>query len=161
MGTTMLAPQLEISDGLWRSLIKDLARTGEGRKESGAFLLGHQSLGREVTAYLLYSDIAPDSQHVNYVLLRGSHMARVWDECEKRQLKVVADVHTHPGAPWQSPSDRANPIISVPGHIALIVPNFAMGHITLASIGFHEFQGDGKWKSWFKADAAARLLIRK
>ena len=41
MGTTMLAPQLEISDGLWRSLTKDLARTGEGRKESGAFLLGH------------------------------------------------------------------------------------------------------------------------
>lgn len=157
----MSAPQLEVSVGLWSQLIRDLARTGEGRKESGAFLLGQLTPERKVTEYLLYSDVAPDSQHVDYVLLRGRHMARVWDECENKRLKVVADVHTHPGAPFQSRSDRANPIISVSGHIALIVPNFATGDATPYSVGFHEFLGDGKWESWFKSDAAARLLIRK
>ena len=157
----MSAPMLKIAGGLWAHLIFDLARTGEGRKESGAFLLGKIEPDRTITDYLLYADIAPDSQHVDYVLLRGRHMARVWDECEARNLVVVADVHTHPGAPMQSRSDRANPIISVAGHVALIVPNFAMGRITPASIGFHEFQGDGKWKSWFKSDAANRLLMKE
>lgn len=157
----MSLPMLEIGTQLWGRLVQDLARTGGGRKESGAFLLGTLYPSRRVSDYLLYSDIAPDSQHVDYVLLLGRHMATVWDECEKRHLMVVADVHTHPGAPIQSLSDRANPIISVAGHVALIVPNFAMGRVTTASIGLHEFQGSGKWKSWFKSEVAARLLVRE
>lgn len=157
----MSLPMLEIGRQLWGRLIQDLARTGEGRKESGAFLLGTLDPSRRVSDYLLYSDIAPDSQHVDYVLLLGRHMAKVWDECEKRHLMVVADAHTHPGAPIQSLSDRANPIISVAGHVALIVPNFAMGRVTETSIGLHEFQGNGNWKSWFKSEAAARLLVRE
>ncbi|WNO03997.1 Mov34/MPN/PAD-1 family protein [Rhodoferax mekongensis] len=155
----MLVHKLEISKPLWQQLIRDLARTGMGVKESGAFLLGNMEPSRVVTEYLLYSDIAPDSQHVNYVLLRGRHMAKVWDICELRKLRVVADIHTHPGVPIQSPSDRDNPIVSIAGHVALIVPNFAKGLVVPSSLGFHEFQGQGEWRSWFRGEAAALLNI--
>ena len=150
---------LEIGACLWARLIADLARTGDGHRESGAFLLGNLEPRRTVTAYLLYADIAPDSQHVDYVLLRGRHMAKVWEECERWRVLVVADVHTHPDAPVQSRSDRANPIISVAGHIALIVPRFAQGKVTRSTVGVHQFQGEGKWHSWFGLDAAVRLHI--
>jgi proteasome lid subunit RPN8/RPN11 len=152
--------KLEISGLIWKQLISDLARTGRGIKESGAFLLGSMAPNRTVTEYLLYSDIAPDSQHVNYVLLRGRHMAKVWDICEQKGLRVVADIHTHPGVPIQSTSDRENPIVSIKGHIALIVPNFAQGVVLPSSLGFHEFQGQGVWHSWFRAQAAGLLRIK-
>ena len=42
-----------------------------------------------------------------------------------RGLTVVADVHVHPGDSGQSNSDRAYPMISQAGHIALILPRFA------------------------------------
>lgn len=150
---------LEMGATLWSQLIADLARTGKGRRESGAFLLGILKPRRTATGYLLYADVAPDSQHVDYVLLRGRHMAKVWEECERKRTMVVADVHTHPGAPAQSISDQANPIISVAGHVALIVPGFALGEVTPATVGLHQFQGEGRWRSWFGRDAVARLRI--
>ena len=150
---------LEISRVIWERLIADLARTGRGTRESGAFLLGTIDSHRIVTDYLLYDEVAPDSQHVEYVLLKGPHMARVWEECERRELLVVADVHTHPGAPIQSRSDRDHPIVCTPGHVALIVPGFAQGSVPPTRLGVHEFLGAGRWQSWFGSDAAARLRI--
>lgn len=155
----MSHPMLELSAPLWSKLVSDLARTGQGRRESGAFLLGSITSRRIVKKYLLYADVAPDSQHVDYVFLLGKHMARVWEECERSGFRVVADVHTHPAGPVQSRSDRANPIVSVAGHIALILPRFAMGHVTPIDIGFHEFQGNGRWQSWFGSDAGTRLIL--
>jgi proteasome lid subunit RPN8/RPN11 len=150
---------LELPATLWVKLVADLARTGQGRRESGAFLLGTLAPRRTVATYLLYADVAPDSQHVDYVLLLGKHMARVWEECERTGLRVVADVHTHPAGPVQSRSDRANPIISLAGHVALILPRFAMGGVAPIDVGIHEFHGNGRWQSWFGPDAAARLFL--
>lgn len=154
-----MSPLLEIGRDVWGHLVEDLARTGNGRRESGAFLLGPSDSRRTVTDYILYDDVAPDSQHVDYVLLRGTHMAAVWEECERRALLVAADVHTHPGAPSQSRSDRDNPIVCIPGHIALIVPRFAQGDVTIESLGLHEFLGDGHWRSWFRSDVTTRLRL--
>jgi proteasome lid subunit RPN8/RPN11 len=155
----MSAPMLDISIDLWSQLVADLARTGEGRRESGAFLLGTLAPHRKILSYMLYADVAPDAQYVDYVLLLGKHMAQVWEACEQRALQVVADVHTHPAGPAQSPSDRANPIISLAGHVALILPDFAMGIVTPSDVGVHEFQGNAHWQSWFKHDAATRLIL--
>lgn len=155
----MSAPLLEIRLAVWERLIADLARTGHGVRESGAFLLGVSDQLRIITEYALYDEVAPDSLDVDYVLLKGPHMANVWEQCEQRRLFVVADVHTHPGAPVQSRSDREYPIICIPGHVALIVPRFARGHVTIDSLGLHHFLGAGRWESWFGVDVAPRLRL--
>lgn len=156
----MSAHLLEIDTRIWQKLVADLAAAGRGVRESGAFLLGSLNPTRSVSAYLMYSDIAPDLQHIDYVVLKGKHMAKVWDLCEQEGLMVVADVHTHPGLPRQSHSDRANPIVSMQGHIALIVPNFAQGSVVPEKLGVHQFQGSGRWQSWFHHEAASRLKLR-
>jgi proteasome lid subunit RPN8/RPN11 len=150
---------LEIRREVWNRLVDDLARTGKGTRESGAFLLGASEQRRVVTDYLLYHEVAPESQHVDYVLLRGPDMARVWEECERRELFVIADVHTHPGAPAQSRSDRHHPIICIPGHVALIIPRFAQGLVPIDSLGLHRFLGSGCWESWFGPDVTSRLQL--
>lgn len=155
----MSHPLLEIRHEVWDRLLADLARTGSGTRESGAFLMGASDQRRVVTDYLLYDEVTPESQHVDYVLLRGPDMARVWEACERRGLFVVADVHTHPGAPAQSRSDREHPIICIPGHVALIVPGFAQGRVTIDSLGLHQFLGGGRWESWFGSDVAPRLHL--
>lgn len=153
----MSVPKLEIPMKLRHELIEQLARSGQGKRESGAFLLGTLQPNRNVTAYILYDEVSPTAQHSNYVRLLGSDMSKVWADCERRCLQVVADIHTHPRGPAQSLSDRAQPIVSLSGHIALIVPNFAIGFVQPEDLGFHEFQGRGRWKSWFGAEAASKI----
>lgn len=157
----MSPPLLEMPRGLYSSLISNLARAGGGVAESGAFLLGVPSSGtRRITAYLPYEQVAPQSrrQH-SYVAFTAEETARAWDHCARHGVQVLADVHTHPFGPQQSLSDREHPIVSLTGHVALIVPNFAVGNPQPVDLGVHMFLGQGRWHSWFEADAARSLQL--
>jgi proteasome lid subunit RPN8/RPN11 len=162
---TMSRPLLEIPGELYESLITDLAASGRGVKEAGAFLLGDLEPSREgqrrlVRSYLMYDQVAPlsSSQHA-YVAFTAEEMARAWEHCYSVGMQVVADVHTHPLGPAQSKSDRAHPIVSIAGHVALIVPYFAMGSTRPQDLGVHVFGGQGRWASFFREEAAAAIQI--
>lgn len=152
---------IELSATLYRELIRDLAASGRGQKESGAFLLGTQDDGvRKVTSYLMYDVIAPaSSREHDYVALTGEEMATAWSHCYRVGLEVVADVHTHPFGPAQSRSDRAHPMVSIAGHVALIVPSFATGNPMPGDLGVHVFRGSGQWESMFGEQARAALHL--
>lgn len=146
---------------LYDQLIHELAASGRGVKESGAFLLGtNDGRIRKASSYLMYETIAPvSSGEHDYVALTALEMAAAWDHCYRVGLEVVADVHTHPLGPAQSLSDRAHPIVSVAGHVALIVPQFGMRDPTPADLGVHVFHGDGRWMSMFGEQARAAVVI--
>lgn len=157
----MSLPLLEFPRSLYDSLIASLAESGCGVKESGAFLLGAlDGQRRSVSSYLMYDKVAPlsSSQHA-YVAFTAEEMARAWEHCYAVGLQVVADVHTHPLGPAQSISDRAHPIVSVAGHVALIVPNFANGAPQPRDLGVHLFGGCGRWESMFREKAAEAIRL--
>lgn len=157
----MSPPLLEMPRELYGALIGDLAKSGRGVKEAGAFLLGnHDDAGRRVTSYLMYDVVAQQSslEH-DYVAFTAEEMARAWDHCYRTGLQVVADVHTHPLGPAQSPTDRAHPIVSVTGHVALIVPHFALRDPRPADLGVHVFLGAGQWRSMFMQQARDAILL--
>jgi proteasome lid subunit RPN8/RPN11 len=153
-------PRLAFNRSLWDGLIAELADRGQGRRESGAFLLGRVDgeLTRLVDA-IYYDDLDP------HCLTGGISLASwaygpLWQICEQIGLGVVADVHTHPGSSvGQSSIDRAHPMISMAGHVALIIPNFARGVITPRDVGVHDYLGEGRWKSHHGDDAAERFLV--
>ncbi len=149
---------LEFAPGVWSALMADLHRRGGGWRESGAFLL-HQTTEttRSIQAWLPYDELDPKSLNYSYVRLESSAFSRLWTICAELKLEVVADVHTHPMGPRQSPSDRAHPMISLAGHIALIVPRFACGKVMPRDLSFNVYLGAGKWVSYFH-DAAASLI---
>ena len=157
----MSRPLLKLPLALYDSLVADLARSGAGVAESGAFLLGPvDGDERQVASYLLYEAVAAQTRRRHaYVAFTAEEMSRAWDYCYRNKVQVVADVHTHPGSPMQSPSDRAHPIVSLPGHVALIVPYFALRNPQPAELGVHQFLGGGRWRSLFGADAARALQL--
>jgi len=151
---------LEFAPGVWAALIEDLRRRGRGVRESGAFLLGRQRAGvRLVTQWLPYEELDPGALNFDYVRLESAAFSRLWDACAARGLEPVADVHTHPFGPRQSISDREHPMISLPGHVALIVPRFAEGGILPIDVSVNVYLGGGRWESHFEREAQARIAV--
>lgn len=138
--------RLSCSRRLWRHLLTELERRSEGRHESGAFLLGAmQKNQREVQGFIFYDDVDPRAYATGVCILHGDAFAKVWAECRRRKMTVVADAHTHPEAAFQSWSDKANPMIARAGHIAIIIPNFARRPIQMTEIRIYEYRGQHKW----------------
>lgn len=154
------SPQsLEFAPGVWRALMEDLRARGNGRRESGAFLLASTKAGDDVVrTWLPYDELEPASFAYAYVRLESATFSKLWDWCGKHDVKVVADVHTHPGSPVQSMSDRAHPMVSLAGHFALIVPWFAQRNPQPIDVSLNVYEGSGNWSSYYRGDAVARII---
>ena len=130
---------------LWAEIVAELRERGRGNRESGGFLLGRREGDtRTIEGFLAYDAVDPAALR-GHIEFDGSRMDLVWSECRRRGLQVVADVHTHPGGAGQSDVDRANPMISERGHLALIVPNFAGKLYLPGKVGIYEFRGREGW----------------
>lgn len=146
----LLSPQHELSCSwlTWFKLVAALRERGHGRRESGAFLLGHRiGQRRRVIDFALYDDLDPHCLDEGFVRFDGRHFGKLWDICQRQGMAVVADVHTHPGGEQQSTSDRANPMIAQTGHLALILPRFAAGPLPRSDIGIYRYLGARSWET--------------
>ena len=155
-------PHLEIGIDLWRETIWELGRRSlGGRRESGAFLLARSSRGVPIVVEVAYFDDLDPKCLVGNIHIRASGFSRLWDLCDAEGLRVVADMHTHPGTSVaQSAIDRANPMIAREGHIALIVPHYGTRSVQAREVGVHEYRGERGWASWFGSRAERVLHIR-
>lgn len=134
---------------LWRRVVIQLRRHGKVESESGAFLLGPQDdTFDRVTAFICYDDLDANAYQGGAIAFHAAGHAALWEHCRKNELRVVADVHTHPG--WnvgQSPIDKRNPMMPVQGHTAIIVPNFGnTSWWSLERAGIHEYLGNFEWR---------------
>lgn len=139
-------PDLAISHHLWAELLEGLRKRGSYKRESGAFLLGPADEPRRVTSIVFYDQIDPAAFDTGIIVIDGACMGDLWRICRERGEVVVADVHTHPGGAGQSNSDRNHPMIAEPGHIAMILPNFAADPIRLEKIGLYRYLGRFDWQ---------------
>jgi proteasome lid subunit RPN8/RPN11 len=122
------------------------SRGRNGVRESGAFLLGKRGEGRaRIFDFVLYDDLDPHCLDTGIVSFDGRYYGDLWATCKKRDVTVVADVHTHPGGSEQSGSDRAHPMISRAGHIAIIIPRFAAAPVRRTEVGIYRYEGAKKW----------------
>lgn len=140
-------PELRCTSFVWRRLMDSLRERGRGRtRESGAFLLGERLDGcAHIVDFLLYDDLDPQCLDTGIVWFDGRYFGQLWETCKQRGLSVVADVHVHPEGAGQSTSDRAHPMISRAGHIALIVPRFADPPVTPHEVGIYRYLGSKRW----------------
>ena len=145
----LLAPRHELSCSwlLWRRLCRRLRERGRNRsRESGAFLLGHRYRERaRIVDFVLYDDLDPHCLDSGIVRFDGRYFGDLWALCTARGSAVVADIHVHPGGAGQSGSDRAYPMISCAGHIALILPRFGAAPVGRSEIGIYRYKGGKRW----------------
>ncbi|MER8674602.1 hypothetical protein [Mesorhizobium sp. M0037] len=145
-----LAPRRELSCSwlFWRRLTRKLRERGRDEtRESGAFLIGYiEAAGAaRIIDFVLYDDLDPQSLDTGIVRFDGKYFGQLWALCRQRKLTVIGDVHVHPGDSGQSRSDRAYPMVSQAGHLALILPRFARAPIAHEEIGIYRYLGGGEW----------------
>lgn len=139
-------PEIFCDAAVWKAGVAELQRRADGRRESGAFLLGFVEKVRRIEEFVFYEDVDPDALKTGIVVIDGRRLGDLWAHCRKTGRKVVADVHVHPGGFQQSPSDQANPVIAEIGHIAIILPHFAARRTHPGKIGVHEYLGSRRWR---------------
>jgi len=136
-------------------------RTRNKLQESGAFLLGKEEDNgvKRILEFIFYDDIDPHALDSGIVHFSGNKLPKLWEICRARGYGIVADVHVHPRAYYQSASDQADPVIPRQGHLAIIIPDFACRATVPGGIGLYEYKGNGSWVththkglSFFKLD---------
>jgi proteasome lid subunit RPN8/RPN11 len=140
---------LYIPKAIWNQLMSALKDRGRNRRESGAFLLAMKKTNA-VKEFVCYDDLEANALDTNAVSLTSVAFTKLWAYASENDLWVVADIHTHPSSiVSQSYIDVENPMVSITGHIALIVPHFAKFlPDTLQDVGVYEYLGDYQWKDW-------------
>ena len=158
----MQNPKLRIQLSVWKKLINALKQRGYGERETGAFLLGKKD-GNIVSGFICYDDLDPHVFDTGIIIFNGDGYIPLWQHCSANSVKVLADVHTHPGD-WtgQSSSDRHHPMIARVGHIALIVPTYATKRKQLLNgVGMYEFLQNKEWKTIENNSGIVQLIQDK
>ncbi|CAN5327856.1 hypothetical protein BH09ACT10_BH09ACT10_16780 [soil metagenome] len=134
-----------ISRRRWRRLLSELERRGQGRRESGAFLLAGRDRAPDRVVCVAYYDDLDAHCLTGGISFATSGFTELWRVCESENLRVVSDAHTHPGT-WveQSGIDAANPMIARVGHVAMIVPSYGVAR-SVEECGVHIYLGSKQW----------------
>lgn len=156
------SPSVTLARDLWMQLLAELQRRGAGERESGAFLLARRGATEapaadEVIVLAYYDDLDAHCLTGGITMVGDAYDA-LWNRCRTEGLRVVADIHTHPGGGVaQSPIDRANPMMANAGHIALIVSHYATSRGGEPPVGMYRYLGD---RAWQELDARDHLYLR-
>lgn len=110
-----------------------------------------------ITRFVFYDDIDPECLDTGVVVFHGAAYGRLWELCRITGLKVIADVHTHPGPGRQSSIDQRNPMIAQKGHVAIVVPDFARRAFLVSELGVYEYLGNHRWRE-FTGKSATRYF---
>lgn len=153
---------IKIPRALWARTIWQLRNRSAGKRESGAFLLCATSPAAiKVTDFICYDDLDSDAYDSGAIAFHAAGYSALWRHCAERGLRVLADVHTHPGrSVQQSWIDQRNPMLPTVGHTALIVPNFGQTpwwH--LKEVGVYEYLGGFNWRSHPPAAGERRVNL--
>lgn len=139
----MASAAFQVSRRRWRQMFAELDRRGGRRRESGAFLLADAD-GSRVRAVVYYDDLDADCL-TGGVSFASAGFTALWQICAQRRLRVVADIHTHPGpGVGQSDIDATNPMISTRGHVAIIAPEYGRP-ARVDECGVHIYLGSHRW----------------
>lgn len=163
MASEPILEQISLSVWLWARLLSDLRRRGEGKRESGAFLLGHchGPTGR-ITTYLCYDDLDRYALKSGAITFHAKGYAALWQVCREENLEILADVHTHPGrCVKQSLIDQQHPMMPIIHHTALIISRY--GHVSrwsLKGVGVYEYLGNFKWATHNRPGKPKRVSLR-
>ncbi len=68
-----------------------------------------------------------------------------WLELAKRGKSVRVQVHTHPHEAFHSPTDNEWALLPEAGFLSLVIPDFALGPISLQGAFLAERSTDGEW----------------
>lgn len=156
-----MSRRLEVPDQLWKDTWLGLAERGDARREAACVWAGTRSEQVERAEAVIFLDDLPGVVGRPYQHRTSrSAVSLMLATVRRMGLRIVGDLHTHPSS-WVDMSivDRAHPIEFRVGLIAIVIPHFAALPVDIASVGVHEYAGDGEWTTLEASDVARRVVI--
>lgn len=144
---------------LFEKSIKVLRKRGR-RKQEGLVLWAGAASPNAEEAYVV-SYIVPKRGHWGGgVRLNSRVLLKLSEELEKRDLLLLAQVHSHPGDFGHSLGDEERAVSYRLGYVSIVVPNFALIDIHDLSMCYvYEYAGNWKWKLLKSNEVTSRFVI--
>jgi hypothetical protein len=148
-----------IPRNLFEASIRVLRKRG-CRKQEGLVLWAGAPSPNNEEAYVV-SYIVPRRGHWGGgVRLDTRALLKLSEELEKRDLLLLAQIHTHPGNFGHSMGDEKRALSYRLGYISIVVPNFALNDIRDFSTCYvYEYKGNWKWQLLKSDDVSSRFII--
>lgn len=108
---------------IWPATVAHFRRCGADRRECVVFWVGPAS----------DAEVIDEVVHPRHTASLGHYevdpgwMNAFWVSLAEEQRSIRAQVHTHAGTAFHSPTDDAWPVIRQTGFLSLVVPDFARG----------------------------------
>lgn len=142
-----MGPRVVLTQALWQATVKGLGARSEGRHETACVWTGHRlPEAWSIEAIMFLDDLPGTTGLPRQHRTPRSALDVLFAELRKRELQIIADVHTHPGS-WVglSPVDQSHPIEYRLGLLAVVIPHYARVPVSLADAGIHEYLGAHRW----------------
>jgi hypothetical protein len=128
------------------SAYSHLRQVGEDHSEGFALWAG---VLEDTTFYVRETIIPRQTAHSTsegvYVTVDQAEMRRIGRWLYDNGLRLVAQLHSHPGAAYHSDTDDALPIVATVGALSLVIPNFAREVFDLKRCATYRFLPNGGW----------------
>ncbi|AZN98211.1 MAG: hypothetical protein E5Y65_06810 [Mesorhizobium sp.] len=85
------------------------------------------------------------------------HRLNVW--LYKSGLKLLAQIHSHPGRAYHSTTDDAYAVATTVGCLSLVVPNFAREPFDFARVAAYRLDEKAKWNALPPAALSRMIMI--
>lgn len=79
------------------------------------------------------------------VLIDGDELHRLNVWLHEHRLKLIAQIHTHPGDAYHSDLDDAIPVVATRGALSLVIPDFARGPADLDAYAVYRLGAGDRW----------------
>jgi hypothetical protein len=87
----------------------------------------------------------------------GDELFRINTELYRRRLILVGQIHSHPAEAYHSRTDDEYAVVTIPGGLSVVVPDFAKEPLEIATAAVYRLSAAGKWRE-VAPTAAERLL---
>jgi hypothetical protein len=152
----LTVPSSVIQD-TWRAL----REYGEERDEGFVLWLG-RILGAEAivdTAFVPPQQSIQSEDGVGYFVSTQT-LFQLNVKLSQTGLKLLAQVHSHPGRAYHSTTDDAYAVVTTEGGYSIVVPNFASGKPVLSDCAVYRLE-NRKWRRLDARTSATRIAWAK
>jgi len=89
----------------------------------------------------------------------GDEMYRINAELFKAELRLVAQIHSHPTDAYHSETDDEHALVRRVGCLSLVVPDFAARPFSLADTAVYRLDRSGAWRQLDKRTVTSLIRI--
>lgn len=144
---------------LFERTMKVLRKRGLRKQEGLVLWAGAPSLNAE-EAYVLSCIIPKRGHWGGGVRLNSRFLLTLSDELQRRDLLLLAQVHSHPGNFGHSPGDEYKATSYRIGFVSIVFPWFALKETSdLSKCYVYEYEGNWKWRLLKNSEVSQRFVI--